>query len=163
MENLLSTVYYNPKTGFSSSEKLFKLAKIQNPGIKRTDVKKWLQSQLPYTLHKFSRKKYKRNRVLVSAVDEQWQADLADVQSIEKHNDGYKYLLTCIDLFSKYSFVIPLKSKVPGNIIEAFKTIFKTEKTEEVEFFTTKSEMKASVVERFNRTIKVVFFLVYQK
>jgi len=38
MENLLSTVYYNPKTGVSSSENLFKLAKTKNPSISRKYV-----------------------------------------------------------------------------------------------------------------------------
>jgi len=139
--------------------------------------KKRLQGQTTYSLHKPARKTYKRNMVLVRSIDEQWQADMVDLQSLEKHNDGYKYLLTGIDLFSKYSFVIPLKSKVSVNIIDAFKSIFKTHrkpyklqtdagkefinkevqkflKAEDVEFFTTKSEMKASVVERFNRMIK---------
>jgi len=128
-------------------------------------------------MHKPARKKYSRNKVLVSSIDEQWQADLVDLQSLEKHNEGFKYLLTCIDLFSKFVWAISLKAKTSENVKNAFTTIFQTGrkpyklqtdagtefinkkvqkflKSVGVDFFTTNSEMKASVVERFNRTLK---------
>ena len=33
------------------------------------------------------------------------------MQKFSKINKGYRYLLTCIDIFSKFGFVIPLKDK----------------------------------------------------
>ena len=56
-----------------------------------------------YTLHKPARRNFKRNRVIVGGIDEQWQMDLADMQSLKEYNDGYGYLLVCIDVFSKYA------------------------------------------------------------
>ena len=41
--------------------------------------------------------------------DEQWQADLVDVQSLKESNDDYKYILTVIDVLSKYAWAVPLK------------------------------------------------------
>ena len=38
-------------------------------------------------------------------------ADLVEMQKFAKLNKGYQYLLTCIDIFSKYGWVIPLKDK----------------------------------------------------
>ena len=51
--------------------------------------------------------------------------DLADMQSLSRKNNGIKYLLCAIDLYSKYAFVIPLKDKKGINIINAFKKILK--------------------------------------
>jgi transposase InsO family protein len=49
--------------------------------------------------------------------------DLADMQSMQKFNDGYRYLLVCIDVFSKYAWVVPLKNKTGPTLVEAFKVI----------------------------------------
>ena len=36
--------------------------------------------------------------------------DLDDMQAYEKDNNGFKYLLTCIDVFSKHDWAIPIKN-----------------------------------------------------
>ena len=51
--------------------------------------------------------------------------DLVDMQKFAEFSDGYKHLLTVIDCFSRYAFVVPLKSKKPKEIIEAMSTVFK--------------------------------------
>ena len=107
----------------------------------------------------------------------QWQMDLADMQSMQKFNDGYRYLLVCIDVFSKYAWVIPLKNKTGPSLVEAFKRILasgrKPEKVmtdqgteffnrhfkalmkeEKVELYNTYNETKASIIERLIRTLK---------
>ena len=98
------------------------------------------------------------------------------MREFSKENDGYNYLLTVIDCFSKYAWAIPIKNKTPEEIIKSFDYIFKerrpiklqTDKGKEfknkkfqsflkehnVIWFTTDSEFKASIVERFNRTLK---------
>ena len=49
-----------------------------------------------------------------------WGVDLADMQLISKHNKGIRYILCVIDLFSKYAWVVPLKDKKGGSIVNAF-------------------------------------------
>ena len=56
-------------------------------------------------------KNYIRRKIIVNHIDEIFAADLVEMQKISKINKGYRYLLTCIDIFSKYYFVIPLKDK----------------------------------------------------
>ena len=46
------------------------------------------------------------------------------MQSLSKNNNGIKYLLCAIDLFSKYAFVVPLKDK-GTSITNAFNKIIK--------------------------------------
>jgi hypothetical protein len=37
-----------------------------------------------------------------------WQIDLTDMQNISKYYDNFRYLVTCIDGISKFSWVIPI-------------------------------------------------------
>ena len=52
-----------------------------------------------------------------------WESDLVDVQSLAKHNDGHRYLLTVIDVFSKFLLIVPLKSKTGKAVRELFETV----------------------------------------
>ena len=93
-------------------------------GVKRSQVR-LLQQQPGYILHRPARKRLRHNRVVVFDIASQQQPDLVDVQSLSQWNRGHKYLLTCIDISSKYASVIPLKSKTGSSLVEAFKRIFK--------------------------------------
>ena len=62
-------------------------------------------------LHKPKRKNYSRRKIIVNHIDEIFAADLVEMQKFSKINKNYRYLLTCIDIFSKFAFVIPLKNK----------------------------------------------------
>ena len=100
-----------------------------------------------------------------------------DVSSLARFNKGYKFLLTCIDVFSKFACVVPLKNKTGESLVNGFHSILDTGRSPEklqtdkrteflnrnfqsflkeknIHFFTTNSGLKASVVERFNRTLK---------
>ena len=41
------------------------------------------------------------------------------MQSLSKFNNGYKYLLCAIDMFSKYAWVIPLRDKKGTSTVKA--------------------------------------------
>ena len=62
--------------------------------------------------HKPIIRKFNKRKVYSQFKDNVWGVDLADVQSPSRKNKGIKYLLSAIDLYSKYAFVIPLKDKV---------------------------------------------------
>ena len=82
-------------------------------------------STLAEELHKPVRKKFEKRRVLVNGIDKIWAADLVDMQAFSKFNRGIKYLLTVIDVFSKYGWLVPLKDKTGKSVASALKTIFK--------------------------------------
>ena len=52
--------------------------------------------------------------------DNIWGADLADMQLISKFNKGFRFLLSVIDIFSKYAWVVLLKDKKGISIVNAF-------------------------------------------
>lgn len=126
-------------------------------------------------LHKPIRTKFKRRRVFVFNIDDIWSSDLMDKQNLSKHNKGYKYILTIIDVFSKFAYAIPLKSKSSKEIMEAFTKLFFSRKPKKlwtdqgseftnniftkflkdnnIDLYHVYNEGKACVVERFNRTL----------
>ena len=83
--------------------------KSKGSGIKN-EIKE--NQQLANELHKpIIRKIKKRKKVYSYFKDNIWGCDLADMELISKYNEGIKYLLSAIDLFSRYAFVVPLKDK----------------------------------------------------
>jgi hypothetical protein len=99
------------------------------------------------------------------------------MQAFAEFNDGVKYLLCVIDIFSKYGWIVPLKSKTGVEVADAFKKIFsegrkpeklwvdkgkefynKDVKSLGVELYSTENEEKSCVVERWNRTMKEQMF-----
>ena len=82
-----------------------RFAKAQGITVQR--AKRVLAHELGYTLHKPARRHFPTLRVLVFGPDEQWAADLVDVQKLKKQNKGVNYLLTVVDVFSKYAWSYP--------------------------------------------------------
>lgn len=179
MEKYLRKIYYDVKgpASYGGVNALYRVVKRDGKKISRDQLSEWLSSQDTYTLHKPVKNIFRTNRVYVHGIDDQWQLDLCDVSKLEKYNKGVRFLLTCIDIFSKFGWVIPLKNKTGRTVTEGFKSVLKSGRTplkiqtddggeflnrdfqalmikNDISFFTTKSERKASVVERFNRTIK---------
>ena len=103
-----------------------RFAKAQGITVQR--AKRILERELGYTLHKPTRRRFPTSRVLVFGPDEQWAADLVDVQKLKRDNKGTNYLLTVVDVFSKYAWVLPVKQKSGPLMAQALATLFKTSK-----------------------------------
>ena len=128
---VLSRIYHDPKDpgSLGGVERLLRHARqLHAPGTTRTRVKKYLKSEQAYTLHKPARRRFTRNHTYVAGIDAQWQADLADMQDIARQNCGMRYLLTVIDVFSKFALAIPVHSKNAKAITEAFDQVLITAK-----------------------------------
>lgn len=178
MRNVLKKIYYDPQhpAAFGSEEKLYLAVKPKKIG--RKNVQKFLEEQDTHTLHRTIKRKFLRRKTIARHVDEIWVADLVDVQAIQKDNFGFRYILTVVDILSRYAFAVPIKSKTGLNITNAFKKIFrkykrKPEKLQtdkglefynktfnkfltlkKIYHYSTESEMKGAIVERFNRTLQ---------
>ena len=86
-------------------------------------VRPHLEKELAYTLHKPVRRRFPTLKVQVWGIDHQWVADLVEVQRLAKHNRGTRYLLTILDVFSKYAWVEPLKDKTGRSLAQAWKRV----------------------------------------
>ncbi|GFW94505.1 uncharacterized transposon-derived protein F54H12.3 [Trichonephila clavipes] len=87
MHQDLAAFYENPEVpnSFGGVEALHRSVKGK---YSEKDVKHWLSQKDAYTLHKLVRHKFQRNRVFVSDIDRQFQADLVDMQSLAEFNKG---------------------------------------------------------------------------
>ena len=121
-EQKLKEIYYNPShpAGLSTAPVLAAAAKVP-----LQITKKWLQKQATYTLHRRVRKSYPTRKYYVNAIDDQWQMDLADMNQLQSQNQGYRYILTVIDILSRYGFARPLKTKMGKEVAAAIEDIFK--------------------------------------
>lgn len=134
-------------------------------------------------LHRPARKNYSRRKVTLKGLDDLYQADLVEMQPHAKINKGYKYIMTIINCLSKFAFAVPLKDKSAPAVARALGPILAKHKMKNfqtdqgTEFFNkhvnklmkiyninhyhTFSELKASIVERFNRTLKAKMYKIF--
>ena len=129
--------------------------------------------------------KFPRKKIIVNYIDEIHSCDLVDMQKYSRMNKGYKYIFTNIDIFSKYAWSFPIKSKKISDIKPCFQKIFKERKPKfiwsdkESSFFSkemlkffedhstkiyyTNSNLKAVVIERFNRSLRELMMKEFVK
>ena len=135
------------------------------------------KKKLANELQKPMRKKFLRRSVYSPGVDNTWTADLAFFDKLASVNKGYKYILVVIDIFSRFAWCKALKDKTGKEVCRAFKEIFDTGvkpkkiwtdsggefynktvenlfKTNDITLYSTSNEVKATIAERFVRTLR---------
>ena len=110
-QETLTDLYNNPEFGTGAGIKSF-YNKIASKyiGIKRKDVEEFLKNQQFYQLTK-SKPNVVNRPIIAKYPNHRWAIDLVDMNYYINDNRGYRYILTCIDFFSKKVFAIPLKNK----------------------------------------------------
>ena len=148
---------------------------------KKSSEKRKISSErrrLVEELHAPARRNFPRRRVIVRGYDDLWQADIVEMYPYSSFNRGHHYIFTVIDVLSKYAWAVPLKSKGGSETADAIVEIIRASgrcpknlqtdmgkefynvdvqkilKKHNVDHYSTYSTLKASVVERFNRTLK---------
>jgi hypothetical protein len=136
------------------------------------------REQIVEELHKPARRRFKRRNFITRGLNDTWQIDLVEMIPYASVNKGYKYILTVIDTFSKQAYARPVKKKTAEEVENAMRDIFLSCKQTprlihsdrgkeffnkkfkklmdeyNIEHYHTYTEMKAAIVERFNRTLK---------
>lgn len=129
-------------------------------------------------LHRQARKNFIRRHTVIKGYDDLWQIDLAEMQQYFDKNDGYRYILVCINCYSKYVHTRPLKNKTGVEVTNAMKSIIEEAtytpnnmqsdmgkefynkhfqslmKKYGINHYSTYSTKKAAIVERVIRTLK---------
>lgn len=137
-----------------------------------------IKEQIVAELHKPARKNYIRRRVFIKGIDDLLQADLVEMIPYAKFNKGFRYILVVINALSKYVWTHPVKRKTGKEVTLAMENILKqmqnipknlqTDNGKEfynvdfknlmkkynINHYSTYSTLKASIVERVNRTLK---------
>ena len=128
-------------------------------------------------LYRGARRNYQRRKVIMHGVNDTYQIDLVEMIPYAKQNKNYKYILTVIDIFSKYAWAVAVKTKSSKDVGNAMRKILESghvprnihsDKGKEfynsefkqlmnrykINLYSTYTSLKASIVERFNRTLK---------
>ncbi|KAL3119699.1 hypothetical protein niasHT_001669 [Heterodera trifolii] len=181
MDKLLEQIYYDLRSpaSYAGMLKVWEEAKKRNPRISLHNVYDFLHRQRTYTLFKPRRNKFPRLKTVPSGLHTDWQCDLCIMDTIKAHNDGYRYILVCIDVLSRKIFTAESELKKSEHMIEAFEKVFKKagvlpnklysdaglefQAKRMIEYWKHKDIIKhimyspslhAGVVERANRTLK---------
>lgn len=122
----LKEIYYNPSHpgSYSGAVKLHRVAQAEGHAeISLKTIKSWLSSQDTHTLHRSVRRKFKR--VVVTGIAAQYDSDFTDMTNLARFNDGVKYFMATIDVFSRYLWVVPMKGKTSSDALTALKELFR--------------------------------------
>ena len=179
-EDYLANIYYDPNYpgAYGGVEKLYRAVRKEGKYvIGRTKIRNWLLKQEDYAVHRETRSKFKRRRVVAPFVDYQWDVDTANMTFYKKENDGNAFFVLAIDILSKFIWTVPLRTTTGQEMVLALKRMFATGrkpthlrsdqgtefvnrnvkallKKEGVTFFVTHNVVKASYAERAIKTIK---------
>ena len=133
-------------------------------------------------LHKSISREFKKIKVSLRFKENIWGVDLADIKLISKFNEGFRFLLRAIDIFSKYACFVSLKEKKGVTITNDFQKVLdksghkpnkiwvdkrskfynscfkKWLKDNNIEMYSIHNEEKFVVAERFIRTLKTKIY-----
>ena len=185
-EQELRDLYYDPVNGYQSREKLYQKAREKGLKVSRREVKEWLETQDTYTRYKLIVRKHKFQKTYVKELADQIQLDLVDMGKYKHKNRGYYWILTGVEVLSRYAFAIPVYRKDTKNMTEAVEKLLEEFKVRfdkspnivqfddgkefynvgvktllednNIRYFSTQSDKKAAIVERFNRTLKTMMW-----
>ena len=106
---MLAKLYYNPKEGYISKERLYQKAMAKNPNITRRQVDEFLKEQP--VAQKVSKQRVPKQDYPIQGPVGAYQIDLAFIPQYKATNKGYQAILTCVD-------AIPMKNKNTASIVD---------------------------------------------
>lgn len=131
-------------------------------------------------LHAPARRRFRTRAVEVKGINDLYQADLVEMIPHSRTNKGYKYLLTIINCFSKVAYALPLKTKSGPEVANALTVVISSNRMKHLQtdqglefynthvqklmkkyginHYSTYSDKKASIIERFNRSLKELMY-----
>lgn len=147
------------------------------------DLIQVLESIPAYTRYRIRHKPKYHNPFIVHKKRKQVQMDLIDISKLKSSNNGVKYLLVAIDIFTKKASVQPQVNKSAATTRDSVKKalielgppkpeqlVFDRGKeftnkifdefarTNNIQIFHPEGEHKAAIAERFNRTIQSLIY-----
>jgi transposase InsO family protein len=128
VDAVLTRLYDDPSTKATGRDQLYDKVKDRYVGISRRAVMRFLKNQTDWQLHRPShtgaRKCCVHQPQAVIEVHRRWQIDLVDLSSLAPWNNGQRWLLTVIDLFSKFAWVRALKRKEASHVVNGLQSVF---------------------------------------
>ena len=140
----LKQKYRSPKIGLTG-----KRAFIHAVSDDESDVERALLEDPVYTRFKPLRRKFKRYHFYSGDIDFLWSADLMDMRNCSGENNGVYYCLVCVDTFTRFIRVAPVKRKTAANITQAFSKLITGEHRPRSLFTDKGTEFTADAVQHY--------------
>ena len=113
------------KYKYPSAYKFYKIMKKKNPEITFDEIDNFVKQQKSYQLHKKQTNKI-QGHIVAYAENALWFIDLLDMSNYSRQNKGYKWILLCIDTFTRKAYAEKLKNKTKFEVKNGFEKIYAT-------------------------------------
>jgi transposase InsO family protein len=126
--------YVNPIVGLVGPEKLQYRLRQQGKYVPMEKIREYYREQPENEVLKQvnAKKREIYRRVVADHIGTNIHIDLIDVSAYKRYNNGMRYILTGIDVYSRFGFLRLIRKKTPEDVLEAFLTIIPIIKPEEV-------------------------------
>jgi len=112
----------DPRT-MGGRDRLWNNIRQQYPEISRRDVARALKEDPITQIHQPLNKRITTRPIIASDRAKMVGIDLIDFQKIAGKNDGHRYILSYVDMLSKYAAARPIRTKTQVNVIRALEDI----------------------------------------
>ena len=132
--------------------------KYYNKRISKKDIEDFLSTKYGYTRHKETTKRY-QNPTYKYFKRYQWQADLIEISNVAEENKNYKFILSVIDIYTRYAWLRLLKTKKALEVCTQFEDILSTVNEKPLTLYTDKGgELKNRLLEKLCLDNKIKLF-----
>ena len=171
----LQQLYKEGKAAFGSVRNLQKAS-----GLSRGKVISLLHTKNSYTKYRQATRHFRRLPAFAKRINDICCLDLAFMDKLSEFNNGVKYLLICVDVFSCFVPVQAMKSNYSTDAVAAFKKMLRKNNIRQkvcvdqgtefggefrkfcgqkkIKIYSTRSETKATVAERAIRSLKNIIY-----
>ena len=174
MNKELEKLYYNPKYGFTSSTKFYKIARENNINVTQKEINEFINNQAVTQIFREQKRSENFSSIVADKIRNEYQKDIMIYDRYQWKQ--YKYILVIIDIHSRYAEARAMTNRENTTIMENIKSIIKImgkpkiisgdNEFRTIEFkkyclendigakFSEPLEIqKNSIVERFNKTL----------
>ena len=172
----LNRLYSRGRAAYGSIQNLSKAS-----GLSKKKVEKFLQTKTSLTKFGPPIRSFRRLQAFSKYINEIWCMDLAFVDKLASQNNGVKYLLVAVDIFSRFVRVQTMKTKYAKDTLQAYRRMISRKNTPEklwvdkgtkyrgtfkkfckekdIEVYSTMSETKAAFAGRAIQSLKNIFII----
>lgn len=119
VDSILEKLYNDPRTMLNGRDRFYARVSQDYAGITKVQVMNFLKRHETYQLHRPVYKQKVVRPIITTRPKQLFEIDLIDMSNEEYWNNGVHWLLTIIDVFSKFAYVIPLKNKEAETVADA--------------------------------------------
>ena len=185
IDEVLTQIYYHSKGegAYGTAEKLYRKGKLVLPSLTLKQTRHWLDGQIAYSRHRQPRK-FVRRKTLFLRIDGTWTLDLIETSAVLwGSNNRKKFILNCVDCFSRFCWLKSLYSKRAKEVEDALREIIAEnggrpprkawvdqgkefelpvlwDELDIVKYSTKSPDIKATIVERVNKDIETILYKI---